>query len=134
MLVSNHSLFDLAVALTQQMFRGRIFGSKYHSNSQSHCSSLCHPEEVSDFGEINILFRSNNSPRCDSCYRGVKTQSFAPEQARQVLNAQRLRRPSSPHFTIYQPQLSWLASIMSRATGTGLAVCESSPISTLHPT
>ncbi|KAJ7734817.1 hypothetical protein B0H16DRAFT_1327380, partial [Mycena metata] len=34
-----------------------------------------------------------------------------------VLNKQRLLRPSSPHFTIYQPQLIWLASIANRATG-----------------
>lgn len=40
----------------------------------------------------------------------------------ELLNAQRKLRPSSPHFTIYEPQLSWLTSIANRATGTGLSV------------
>ncbi|KIM85077.1 hypothetical protein PILCRDRAFT_817913 [Piloderma croceum F 1598] len=39
-----------------------------------------------------------------------------------ILNEQRLNRPSSPHFTIYQPQLTWLGSIANRATGGGLSV------------
>ncbi|KZT53255.1 cytochrome b560 subunit of succinate dehydrogenase, partial [Calocera cornea HHB12733] len=39
-----------------------------------------------------------------------------------ITNAQRLKRPSSPHFTIYQPQLTWVASIAHRGTGIGLSV------------
>ncbi|KAG1769269.1 hypothetical protein EV702DRAFT_978866, partial [Suillus placidus] len=38
----------------------------------------------------------------------------------ELLNAQRLKRPSNPHFTIYQPQLTWLSSIANRATGGAL--------------
>jgi len=38
-----------------------------------------------------------------------------------ILNKQRLLRPSSPHFTIYQPQLTWIASIFNRATGGALS-------------
>lgn len=55
--------------------------------------------------------------------RGVQTESLRPEQAADFLNAQRLKRPSSPHFTIYQPQLTWFASIANRITGVGLTVC-----------
>jgi succinate dehydrogenase (ubiquinone) cytochrome b560 subunit len=53
---------------------------------------------------------------------GLQTESHAPAKALDVLNAQRLRRPSSPHFTIYQPQLTWYASIANRMTGVGLSV------------
>lgn len=42
-----------------------------------------------------------------------------------ILNTQRLARPSSPHFTIYQPQLTWIGSIANRITGVGLSVCTS---------
>ncbi|KAJ3476975.1 hypothetical protein NLI96_g10778 [Meripilus lineatus] len=54
--------------------------------------------------------------------RGVQTQSLPPSAATNILNAQRLKRPSSPHFTIYQPQLTWLGSIANRVTGAGLSV------------
>ena len=36
--------------------------------------------------------------------------------------SQRLGRPISPHFTIYQPQLTWYMSIAHRITGAALAV------------
>ncbi|EKM57875.1 uncharacterized protein PHACADRAFT_251770 [Phanerochaete carnosa HHB-10118-sp] len=54
--------------------------------------------------------------------RGVQTQSLPPSAAEKILNEQRLKRPSSPHFTIYQPQLTWLGSIANRVTGAGLSV------------
>jgi len=54
--------------------------------------------------------------------RGVQIQSLPPSSSRAILNKQRLRRPSSPHFTIYQPQLTWLSSIANRFTGVGLSV------------
>ncbi|KAI0064934.1 succinate dehydrogenase cytochrome b560 subunit [Artomyces pyxidatus] len=54
--------------------------------------------------------------------RTVKTQSLPPSAADEILNTQRLKRPSSPHFTIYQPQLTWIASIANRVTGVGLSV------------
>ena len=52
----------------------------------------------------------------------VQTQSLKPEDGTVILNTQRLARPSSPHFTIYQPQLTWIASIANRVTGVGLSV------------
>ena len=66
--------------------------------------------------------------------RGVQTQSLPPSAATNILNAQRLKRPSSPHFTIYQPQLTWLGSIANRVTGAGLSVCTYSlPHTTIGP-
>ncbi|KAF8311694.1 cytochrome b560 subunit of succinate dehydrogenase, partial [Clavulina sp. PMI_390] len=44
-----------------------------------------------------------------------------PASSQEILNAQRLRRPSSPHFTIYQPQMTWIPSIVHRGTGVGLS-------------
>jgi Succinate dehydrogenase/Fumarate reductase transmembrane subunit len=60
-----------------------------------------------------------------SSHSYVQTQSFKPEEAKAILNTQRLARPSSPHFTIYQPQLTWVASIANRVTGAGLSACTS---------
>ncbi|TFK34542.1 succinate dehydrogenase cytochrome b560 subunit [Crucibulum laeve] len=53
--------------------------------------------------------------------RSVQTQSLPSTAAVEILDKQRLRRPSSPHFTIYQPQLTWLGSIANRATGGALS-------------
>ncbi|KAI6112198.1 SDHC, cytochrome b subunit of succinate dehydrogenase [Pisolithus croceorrhizus] len=52
---------------------------------------------------------------------GIQTESLPPSASQEILNQQRLKRPSSPHFTIYQPQLTWLASIANRATGGALS-------------
>ncbi|CAL1715853.1 unnamed protein product [Somion occarium] len=54
--------------------------------------------------------------------RTVQTQSLRPSAEEIILNQQRLKRPSSPHFTIYQPQLTWISSIANRVTGAGLSV------------
>jgi len=54
--------------------------------------------------------------------RGVQTQIMKPEQVTDILNAQRVLRPSSPHFTIYQPQITWVLSIVNRGTGVALSV------------
>ena len=58
-------------------------------------------------------------------YRSIQTQTLTPSAEQDILNHQRLRRPSSPHFTIYQPQLTWIGSIVNRVTGVGLSVCTS---------
>jgi len=54
--------------------------------------------------------------------RFVQIQSIKPDDGTVILNTQRLARPSSPHFTIYQPQLTWIASIANRVTGSGLSL------------
>ncbi|KAF9256607.1 succinate dehydrogenase cytochrome b560 subunit [Marasmius fiardii PR-910] len=53
--------------------------------------------------------------------RAIQTESHPPSAATEILNKQRLKRPSSPHFTIYQPQLTWVGSIFNRATGGALS-------------
>jgi len=54
--------------------------------------------------------------------RRIQTQSLPATASEQILNQQRMTRPSSPHFTIYQPQLTWLGSIANRVTGSTLSV------------
>ncbi|KAH0833396.1 cytochrome b subunit of succinate dehydrogenase, Sdh3p [Lanmaoa asiatica] len=53
--------------------------------------------------------------------RGVQTQSLPPSASEGILNEQRLKRPSSPHYTIYQPQLTWFGSIAHRMSGGALS-------------
>lgn len=48
-------------------------------------------------------------------------QHLTVKENETLLNEQRLARPSSPHFTIYQPQITWLLSIANRVTGVGLS-------------
>ncbi|SJX64254.1 related to SDH3-cytochrome b560 subunit of respiratory complex II [Sporisorium reilianum f. sp. reilianum] len=50
------------------------------------------------------------------------TTKLTQQQNLELLNEQRAKRPSSPHFTIYQPQITWYLSIINRITGTGLSV------------
>jgi len=57
-----------------------------------------------------------------SINRELKTESLKPSDMSAILDKQRLNRPSSPHMTIYQPQITWYASIFHRITGTGLSV------------
>ncbi|CAG7849092.1 Succinate dehydrogenase cytochrome B subunit, mitochondrial Flags: Precursor [Serendipita indica DSM 11827] len=54
--------------------------------------------------------------------RGVKTESITTTDQRSILDKQRLNRPSSPHMTIYEPQITWYGSIAHRITGVGLSV------------
>ncbi|WFD44352.1 cytochrome b subunit of succinate dehydrogenase, Sdh3p [Malassezia psittaci] len=51
----------------------------------------------------------------------AKTHPVSLEQDFKDLNHVRQERPTSPHFTIYQPQLTWLSSIANRITGAGLS-------------
>ncbi|CAE6437175.1 unnamed protein product [Rhizoctonia solani] len=64
-----------------------------------------------------IASQSRATPLARQFIRSVQTESLPPSAATDILNAQRVRRPSSPHFTIYQPQITWLGSIANRATG-----------------
>ncbi|SPO28433.1 related to SDH3 - cytochrome b560 subunit of respiratory complex II [Ustilago trichophora] len=52
----------------------------------------------------------------------AQTTKLSQQQNLELLNEQRAQRPSSPHFTIYQPQITWYLSIINRITGTGLSV------------
>ncbi|KAJ7191111.1 SDHC, cytochrome b subunit of succinate dehydrogenase [Mycena pura] len=53
--------------------------------------------------------------------RAIQTESLPPSAQVDILNKQRLLRPSSPHFTIYQPQMTWIPSIFHRVTGGALS-------------
>nr|GAT60147.1 cytochrome B subunit of succinate dehydrogenase [Mycena chlorophos] len=53
--------------------------------------------------------------------RNVQTESQPPSAAIDILNKQRLRRPTSPHMTIYQWQMTWIPSIVHRMTGGALS-------------
>lgn len=51
----------------------------------------------------------------------IKTTSAKPSDAYEILAAQRLKRPTSPHLTIYRPQLTWYLSALNRITGSILS-------------
>jgi len=70
----------------------------------------------------NALLANGSLLRSMTGKRFVQTESITPTAQQDILNSQRLKRPSSPHFTIYQPQLSWVGSIANRMTGVGLSV------------
>ncbi|CAJ0826446.1 10600_t:CDS:2 [Entrophospora sp. SA101] len=54
--------------------------------------------------------------------RNTTTTKSTTIEHEQLLNAQRSLRPLSPHFTIYQPQLTWYMSLTHRVTGAGLGI------------
>ncbi|KDN45662.1 hypothetical protein RSAG8_04746, partial [Rhizoctonia solani AG-8 WAC10335] len=64
-----------------------------------------------------LVSQSRATPLARQLVRSVQTESLPPSAATDILNAQRMKRPSSPHFTIYQPQITWIASIANRTTG-----------------
>ncbi|ODV98171.1 hypothetical protein PACTADRAFT_47976 [Pachysolen tannophilus NRRL Y-2460] len=47
---------------------------------------------------------------------------FTDSEEQKILVAQRKNRPTSPHLTIYQPQLTWIMSSFHRITGVYMAV------------
>ena len=53
--------------------------------------------------------------------RLVSTVHTTHDEEQDVLVAQRKNRPVSPHFDIYQPQLTWLLSGLHRITGVAMA-------------
>ncbi|KAI5449009.1 cytochrome b subunit of succinate dehydrogenase, Sdh3p [Naganishia albida] len=53
--------------------------------------------------------------------RFVQTQHLTTKDNLALLNEQRLKRPNSPHLTIYQPQLTWYLSGLNRITGSALS-------------
>jgi succinate dehydrogenase (ubiquinone) cytochrome b560 subunit len=46
---------------------------------------------------------------------------MTPADSYEILVAQRKKRPTSPHLTIYQPQMPWIASGLNRITGSVLS-------------
>ncbi|KAJ3554419.1 hypothetical protein NM688_g3123 [Phlebia brevispora] len=85
-------------------------------------SRLVHPSTSND--DVHSSSRSWYSFQAGCCHLqvlGINIQSLPPSAEEKILNDQRLQRPSSPHFTIYQPQLTWISSIANRMTGAGLS-------------
>ncbi|CAG8444698.1 8691_t:CDS:2 [Funneliformis caledonium] len=67
-------------------------------------------------GVLPILMRNARQSTTSST-----SQETSPAHE-EILISQRAKRPLSPHFTIYQPQLTWYMSFAHRVTGAGLAV------------
>ncbi|KAJ6010431.1 Succinate dehydrogenase cytochrome b556 subunit [Penicillium sp. IBT 35674x] len=55
---------------------------------------------------INLRYSSHNKPLNDATLLVVE---------------QRLRRPVSPHLSIYRPQITWVPSMLTRITGIALS-------------
>lgn len=53
--------------------------------------------------------------------RSISTVKASHDQEQEVLVAQRRNRPTSPHLTIYQPQLTAILSSFHRITGVAMA-------------
>lgn len=49
--------------------------------------------------------------------RSVATQNIKQSESIEILIAQRKNRPTSPHLTIYRPQITWYLSALNRITG-----------------
>ncbi|KAK7031564.1 hypothetical protein R3P38DRAFT_2924430 [Favolaschia claudopus] len=54
--------------------------------------------------------------------KSIRTQSLPPSASVDILNKQRLLRPTSPHLAIYKPQLTSVLSIGNRGVGGALSV------------
>ncbi|KAI9670848.1 MAG: hypothetical protein M1829_004737 [Trizodia sp. TS-e1964] len=53
--------------------------------------------------------------------RPLTTHSLTHDAASALLREQRLRRPVSPHLSIYRPQVTWYLSALNRITGSVLS-------------
>lgn len=49
------------------------------------------------------------------------TAHISEDQEMQILKAQRAARPTSPHLSVYRPQITWYGSGAHRITGVGLS-------------
>jgi succinate dehydrogenase (ubiquinone) cytochrome b560 subunit len=54
-------------------------------------------------------------------YSPVTTEKLTPADSYQILVAQRRNRPTSPHLSIYRPQVTWYLSALNRITGATLS-------------
>lgn len=52
------------------------------------------------------------------------TTELSDGEALKLLNEQRSLRPNSPHLTVYQPQLTWVLSGLTRMTGVAASGCK----------
>ncbi|KAK9316767.1 hypothetical protein V1522DRAFT_402453 [Lipomyces starkeyi] len=75
---------------------------------------------------LSVVARSSRLSGCQLiplviARRSVSTQSITPAEANEILEKQRGSRPTSPHLTIYKPQITWYLSSLHRITGVALA-------------
>ncbi|KHJ35542.1 putative succinate dehydrogenase cytochrome b560 subunit [Erysiphe necator] len=49
--------------------------------------------------------------------RNIETHRIKSSESYEILVAQRKKRPTSPHLTIYRPQITWYLSALNRITG-----------------
>lgn len=105
--------------------KGRLADHHHHQQQSQKNSSL--PKSTN----TNVSFPSSATmathmmirPFMQSAKRSqAPTNPFSQEEALTMLNEQRSLRPNSPHLTIYQPQVTWYLSILTRMTGVGLSV------------
>lgn len=64
---------------------------------------------------MNYSRVSRNFARC------ISTVEATPAKEEEILIAQRKNRPTSPHLTIYEPQLTMVLSSLHRITGVAMA-------------
>jgi succinate dehydrogenase (ubiquinone) cytochrome b560 subunit len=50
-------------------------------------------------------------------YRPLTTESIPANEAGSIIASQRKNRPTSPHLSIYKPQITWYLSMTHRITG-----------------
>lgn len=74
-----------------------------------------------DSFSTNSSLALSRSSIAGSSVRSISTKITSKEYEQQLLVAQRRNRPTSPHLTIYQPQLTAIMSSLHRISGVGLA-------------
>lgn len=94
----------LAQRTTQQALR-RIAVSKPSMLSQMAMKQFAAPATTASFRQI----------------RPATTQKLTPADSYKILVAQRKNRPTSPHLTIYRPQITSTLSALNRITGATLS-------------
>ncbi|KAG0147746.1 hypothetical protein CROQUDRAFT_61369 [Cronartium quercuum f. sp. fusiforme G11] len=82
-------------------------------------------------GSSSRMFLTRSQPSLlqlvNSCQQQQRSSSskvsqVSGDEAMGILNQQRKLRPISPHFTIYEPQLTWYSSLANRVTGSALSI------------
>ncbi len=81
---------------------------------------LIPPNQVRSSDQVKLL-RECCTSKLTLHHRPVATQKITDADAYQILVSQRRHRPTSPHLTIYRPQITWYASITHRITGSILS-------------
>lgn len=112
-LISALALRPAAIASAQQI---RYVPPRAHLHPDNHtpCSlyeqqqpPTCSLEPLGDL--LLTLFCLHSS--------AATTQKLTPADSYKILVEQRKHRPTSPHLTIYRPQITWYLSALNRITG-----------------